>query len=353
MNTLMLLRRASILALAVFLLGIVDAGAQSRVGSTGATFLTLGTGARGSALGHAYTSLAEGGDALFWNPGGIALASDGRQRGSLFLTHHSWFLDINYNAGGVVIPVTRSGAMGFSVSMVDYGRTDVTTEELPDGTGETFGARDLAVGVTYGQPLTESFYIGGTVKLVRQDIWDMSANTAAFDLGFILLTRYLNGMRLSASIQNFGGKLQMSGVNARVFIDPDETRSGNNPAVPGAYQMAQWDLPLSFRLGLAVPAIRLGGFEMMTLADLQQTNDNNLNSDLGLQARYRIGAVALDARAGYRDLMWSGTSETDSNLSFGAGLEMDLAATRFAFDFAYIPFSNLGDTRLFDLRLYF
>ena len=47
---------------------------QSRAGTTAATFLTIGTGARGSSLGHAYTAIASGPDALFWNPGGASRA---------------------------------------------------------------------------------------------------------------------------------------------------------------------------------------------------------------------------------------------------------------------------------------
>lgn len=64
--------------------------AQSRVGTTAAPFLILGTGARGSALGHAYTAVATGGDACF----GIQLvprASSTKSVVVLFLpTHVGW-----------------------------------------------------------------------------------------------------------------------------------------------------------------------------------------------------------------------------------------------------------------------
>ncbi|NBC18894.1 MAG: PorV/PorQ family protein [Bacteroidetes bacterium] len=350
--TMLYLRRTLTLCLLLLLTVGADAMAQSRVGTTAGTFLTLGAGARGSALGHAYTAQATGADALFWNPGGAARAYDGRHRGSVFLTHHEWLADINYNAAGLTIPITASGVLGISVTLVDYGRVDVTTEDLPEGTGETFSASDLAFGLTYAQPLTESFYIGGTVKLVRQDIWDMHASTAAFDLGFVLETQYLNGMRLAASIQNFGGKLQMEGVNARVFVDPDEARSGNNENIPARYKTDGWDLPLSFRLGVALPAVQRGNFELLALADAQQTNDNDLNSDLGARARYRIGSVNLAARAGYKDLMLS-EGQVDSHWSFGAGMDLEVSGLRVGFDFAYIPFDVLNSTQLFDLRFYY
>ena len=43
----------------------------TRVGTRGANFLEIGVGARGLALAGAYTALAEGVTALYWNPAGI------------------------------------------------------------------------------------------------------------------------------------------------------------------------------------------------------------------------------------------------------------------------------------------
>ncbi len=349
-----MLRRGAVLGALVLLLALpAPLRAQSRVGTTAATFLTLGTGARGQSLGHAYTALATGADALFWNPGGAARLSGGTERGAVLLSHHTWVAGIDYNAAGVVLPITGAGVLGLSIGAVDYGREDVTTEDLPEGTGETWGASDLVFGLSYAQPLTESFYIGGTGKLVRQQIRDMSASTFAFDLGFVLEMPYLNGAQLAASIQNFGGKMRMEGVNARVFVDPDEGSTGNNPAVPGQYQTARWDLPLSFRVGLAVPAVRAGNFELLGLTDVQQTNDNNLNADVGAQAGYRFGGFGLSARAGYHSLSAAAASQMDNHWSFGGGLDFALSSVRFGFDYAYLPFDNLGETQLFDLRFYF
>ena len=53
-------RRLSLLIVMLGLLGPVASLGQSRIGTTSATFLTIGTGARGSALGHAYTAVVNG-----------------------------------------------------------------------------------------------------------------------------------------------------------------------------------------------------------------------------------------------------------------------------------------------------
>ena len=338
-------------ALSTLLLGTpAEAYAQSRVGTTAAPFLTLGTGARGQALGHAYTALATGGDALFWNPAGAARPYLGDYRGNAFFTHYEWLADISYNAAGVVIPAIGAGALGLSIAAVDYRDMEVRTVALPEGTGETFSSSDLSLGLTYAQPLTTSFYFGGTVKYVRQAIRDMEASAVGFDFGFILETPYLNGMTLAASIQNFGGKMEMEGVNADVFVDIAENNNGNNPDIPADLDMEAWDLPLSFKFGVALPVVQVNNVQLMALADANQSNDNDLNSDVGAQFRYGNRTLNLDLRVGYKDLF---LDNVDSHVSYGAGLDVRVSRVRVGFDFAYSPFDLLGNTQMFDFRVYF
>lgn len=330
----------------------VDAQGQSRVGTSAATFLTLGTGARGSSLGHAYTALAKGPDALFWNPGGAARNYADRYRGGAFFTHHEWFAGIQYNAAAVVVPAVGSSVVGISMAGVDYGDMEVRTVTQPEGTGQTFSANDMMVGVTFSSPLTNAFYFGGTAKYVRQSIRDMSASTFAFDFGFVLETRYLNGMQVAASIMNFGGKMQMDGLNSERNIDIDPNNSGSSESIPVRIRMDRWDLPLSFKFGVAIPVVKLSTVEITALADANQTNDNNLNSDLGLRMRYATRAVAFEVRAGYKDAFLD-KDAVDSHLTYGTGLDVAVSGVRFGFDFAYVPFDRLGNVQLFDFRVHF
>jgi hypothetical protein len=345
-------RRSSLLIVILALLVPAASFGQSRVGTTSATFLTIGTGARGSALGHAYTAVVSGPDALFWNPGAAAIPHMGDYRGGAFFTHHNWFADIAYNAAGVTIPVTRAGVVGISLASVDYGRMDVRTVSQPDGTGETFTASDLTFGLTYAQALTNSFYFGGTFRYVRQGIRDMSASTGAVDFGFVLVTRYLNGARLAASIMNFGGKMKMDGINGEQPIDIDPTNEGSNESIPARIRMDTWDLPLQFKFGVAVPVIQMSNVELQLLADANQTNDNNLNGDLGAQLRYKTNSVTFEGRVGYKDAFLQ-QDLVDSHWSFGTGIEVRVAQVRFGFDYAYVPFDFLSDTQMVDFRVYF
>jgi hypothetical protein len=338
------------LVLLLCLNGGQEAAAQSRVSTTAAQFLTIGTGARGSALGHAYTASATGADALYWNPAGVARTDAAGNRGAVFFSNTQWLMEIDYNAFGLTVPVTRSGVAGLSIAMMDYGRMPVTTVNMPDGTGESFGAMDLVAGLSYAQPLTDMFYIGGTFKYVRQNIYDMSAGTVAFDIGFVLDSPYLNGLRLGASIMNFGGQMQMRGVNARRFITIDPQNSGSNDKLPAHLHTDSWDLPLSFKFGAALPVVRTNSVRLELLADAQQTNDNNLNADFGAELRFLLGNVTFDLRGGYKDFP---LTEVDNHLTLGGGLDLRFTGIRIGADFGFMPFDALGSVRMLDLRLFF
>lgn len=346
------LARAALLAVVLALTVVTDGvRAQSRVSTSAAQFLTIGTGARGSALGHAYTAIATGADALYWNPAGAARRSGEGGLGSVFFDHTSWLLGIDYNAFGLVIPVTSSGVLGLSLAQLDYGRMDRRTVDFPEGTGETFGAADLVLGGSYAQPLTDRFYIGGTFKYVRQSIYDMAANTFAFDVGFVLDSDYFNGLKIAASIMNFGGKMQMDGINSRVFVDIDPTSSGSNDALPARLETAQWDLPLSFKFGLALPVVQTSNVRVNLLSDAHQTNDNNLNADLGAEVSFLLNSLQLDLRSGYKDLALG--DDVMAHQSFGGGLRMNVAGLRFGADYAYVPYEFFEPVQMVDIRVNF
>lgn len=342
----------STLVVILFITSSFSLHAQSRVGTTAAPFLTMGVGAKGSALGHANTVSTSGAEALFWNPANIALENEGSSNNSAYLAYNQLFVDVSAYSSGLVFQISEGKSFGLGLNFVDYGRMDIRTVEQQEGTGATFGSHDLSIGVTYAQNLTKSFYFGGTAKLVQQKIYDMQAGTIAFDFGFTLLTDYLNGIRLGASISNFGGSMQMGGINAEYLIDVDETSEGNNESVPGRIYMDEWDLPLSFKFGVNIPVIKRDNVEWILLTDAHQTNDNDINLDTGSQLSYLTNTVKFHARAGYKDLFLG--NQVDSHFTYGAGFTLKTASgVSIGFDFAQVPFDFLGNTTLVDVKLYF
>ncbi|MEO1021794.1 MAG: PorV/PorQ family protein [Bacteroidota bacterium] len=347
------LRTASLLVLLLTMVCTEFGLAQSKVGTTAAPFLTIGTGARATALGHAYTATATGADALFWNVSGAAIPQDGiGTTGSAMFTNHQLFVGIDYNAFALTLPISGTGVLGLSGAIVDYGTMDVTTAQFEDGTGEIFSAQDLVVGLSYAQPLTSTFYIGGQAKYISQRIWDMRANTIAVDIGLTLITDYLNGMKLAASIQNFGGQLQLEGINVRETYDPDEDILGNNDRVFIRRETDSFNIPISFRFGVAIPLIKETNYDLQVFGESHQTNDQNLNGDFGSEFTYKTNSTKFFIRGGYRDAFIN-RNDIVQRWSYGAGLEVTYSQLRFGFDFAVAENDFLQDTRMIDFRIYF
>ncbi len=349
-----IMKRTFLFSLILMLLAATNVQAQSRVGTTAGTFLTMGVGAKGAALGHANSITTSGAEALYWNPAGISIENEVGSNSSGFFSINDLFVDVTAYASGLVLPIGKDSgrSFGFGVTYVDYGRQEVRTVDQPEGIGATFGAHDLSIGVTYAQNLTESFHFGGTAKYIQQKIYDMSANTFAVDVGFILKTEYFNGLKLGASISNFGGKMQMGGINSEFFLDIDQTSEGNNTSVPTRIYMNEWDLPLSFKVGFELPAIKQENLELLILSEAQQTNDNDLNIDSGSQLSYLSNTVKFHVRAGYKDLLLG--SNVDSHFTYGAGFTLKTNnGMAIGIDFAQVPFEYLGQTSIIDLKLYF
>jgi len=320
--------------------------AQSRVGTTAATFLTLGTGAKASALGHAYTATATGADALFWNPAGSAIHEEGTSGGQVFLNHYEWFAGINYNAGSATVPV-GDNTFGFSIAHVDYGRIEITRVGQENGTGIDFESSDISIGLSYARPLTDTFIFGLTGKFVRQKIWDSSASTGAIDAGFLLLTDFWNGIRIAGSINNFGGKMQMTGINNRVFTDIAPDVEESNDQIPANIDTDEFNLPIQVRAGLVAPLYVRENVRFEAMVDAQQTNDNNINADIGGEFRFSTNATDFNLRAGYKD---AGLDNSYSHFSYGLGIDVNLVKYIIGFNFAVTSFDDLGDVHMIDVK---
>ena len=142
----------------------------------------------------------------------------------------------------------------------------------------------------------------------------------------------------------------MGGVNSRIFVDIDEQNSGSNNALPAELETTSWDLPLSFKFGAALPVYRSQFMQLTLYGDSHQTNDNGLNADTGAQLRFSLNSVNFDLRAGYKD---AALDNVTSHWTFGGGVDLNISAIRFGADFGYIPYEELGNVTVLDLRLYF
>lgn len=315
-----------------------------KTGTTAAKFLSIGVGARANAMGGAFTSIANDASALYWNPAGIAFVNNFE---GLF-SYTSLFADINTDFLGIVIPAGEAGTFGLSVTAVNYGTMDVTTELYPEGTGETFSAGSYEFGLSYARFITDDFLVGISAKYIREDIYNSSASGIAFDVGTIFSTPFY-GIKFSSAITNYGTKMQMSGQDLLIQYDSDPTRNGNNANVDANYATDRFELPLRLQIGLSKEFTFLDDQKFTLAVEGIHPNDNAQYLNVGGELSFFKSMLSL--RAGYKTLLLEDSQE---GLTLGVGIHYDgLQFFNFSVDYAYQKYTYLGNTHSFGVILDF
>lgn len=340
-------RKIKIISLAIIMLLGLTVNAQegvSKTGTTAAKFLSIGIGAKANAMGGAYSSVADDATALYWNPSGIASINEYQT----YFSHTALFADINLNFFGLVIPAGVLGNIGFSVTALDYGEMEVTTEFNPDGTGETFTAGSYAFGISLARYITDDFSLGVTAKYIREDIFNSSASGFAFDIGTIFKTPFY-GVKLASSITNYGTKMQMDGQDLLIQYDSDPQSTGNNESLDAYLGTDDFDLPLRLQIGISRDFEFLEDQRLTISVDATHPNDNDQWMNVGGELALFNETIFL--RGGYKTLFLDDSQE---GLALGFGLNYSgLEFFRIAIDYSYQQSEYLDDVHTFGVLLGF
>lgn len=270
-----------LLTFGILALAVISTPLAARLGGAGASvaFLSMGAGSRPIGMGCAYTAMAEGPDALFWNPAGIAkLEAPAASFGQAVL--FAGMLEENL-AG--VLPAGE-GAVGLHVLAHLSGKIEVTTVDQQQGTGEFYTANNFAAGVTYSRRMTEKFTAGATVKLINLNIHRVSATGVAFDVGATYTLEEMNNLRLGFAIQHFGPDMRYSGAPLFFNTNKDTLQSED---IPANFLSEPFALPFTFSGGAAIdlvqPAEDGSGSRLTLEADFTHLADQPAKAAIGME----------------------------------------------------------------------
>jgi hypothetical protein len=328
---------------------------QYKGGTTAAQFLKIGQGSRAVGMGEAYVAMSDDASGLYWNPGGISRASGAQ----LMFGYTNWIADMDLNFFGIIAPLYGVGTVGVAITSLTMNDMLVRTEEEPDGTGERFSPSMLAMQLSFGRNLTDRFSIGFNAKYIQEQIWHMQASTMAIDVGTLFRTQFKD-MRLGMSISNYGGDMQMSGRDALVRHDPEENAEGNNDQIPANQAVEAWDLPLLFRVGVALDVLEMGVSKLTIAADALHPNDNyesiNLGAEFNVMDRFFLRGGYKSPFVETNSAVASSNIETrEEGFTFGGGINLPLAGsgTALKIDYSYADFGRLTNAQRFTLNLTF
>jgi len=316
---------------------------QSKVGTSAAPFLGMPVGARSIGMGSATVALSSDATGIFYNPGSIAPLGYSQA----VVSHTNWLVGTKFDWAGIVINLDGTNAVGVSFTQLNYGEDIVTTDLEQAGTGEKWSASDLAIALTYARNLTDRFAIGGSAKYIQQKIWNSSASAMAVDVGLLYNTGF-NGLKIGMSIANFGSDMRMDGKDLFKAIDLDPENLGNNSKLITRLKTDDWPLPLFFRAGVSMDAIKDEDVRFTVAADAMRPSDNSESVNVGGEFAFR---EMVFLRAGKRQLFLENMME---NYAFGGGIRYELSGVNsLSVDFSYQQFKIFGGVQTFDVGFTF
>jgi len=336
-------------AKAVFIAGLLASSAafpgtfdESRVA---ASFLKIGTGARASAMGEAFTAVADDSSALFWNPAGLSFV----QKTEFQVTHNQWISDVKADQFMLAIPA--GGTWGLAWSTLDLGHF---AEWDGPGvvTGRTFTVNDQVFSLGYGNSFfAETVQMGATAKYVRESLGGgIGGQTYSMDIGATLNPwDTLPGISFSAVLQNLGGELAG-------FELPQGLRLGTAARTPGLFnkpKRSSPDLIGGDSEGRTPYPWEFSGSEGgdLLISSMELLLPATGRSEVHWGFEYWMNFVAL--RAGYRYRFPRNDLGGMSGLTLGLGIRGRGLQFDYGFDYAYAPYGDLGDASRFSLLVAF
>lgn len=292
---------------AIFLAAsLISVGAFASAGTTGAASLKLGAGARGQGMADAFAATASGAESLFWNPAGMASGSDR----SIMLGFQPMLGNASVSQAAASARFGRLG-LGLGFSSLKQDTLD-GLDEVGNRTG-SFQAQDqtLVAGASLGGPRAAA---GITAKYWRSQIDGQSATALAADLGLGFASPLTSRMRHAIVIRHLGGAV--SYVSQQ---DPLPTT--------GVFGT-------SYRFSAPVTA------ELDVAWERAQGAYGSAGLEWGV---IRSSVTSLNLRSGYTN-----RRNAIGGLS-GAAFGLGVSYRTFSFDYAWIPFGDLGDAHAFTL----
>lgn len=302
------------------------AGPRENFGTMAAPELLIPLGSIGTALQGSNLSSVTGVESIYWNPAGLSNIST--NSGQAIFSYMNYIADINmqYVAGG--FKIGSIGNLGVSLRNLSFGSPiQVTTENQPEGTGESISPVYLIGTITFARAMTDKVNFGATAKIISEKIGQVNATDYAFDFGLQYLAGK-SGLKFGIAIKNLGPSLKFDGSG----LDRSFTENGI-PTIRRVNLQA-FDLPTTLEIGISYNA-SFGNKKNNNIVLNTAFQNSGFTSDeykFGLEYSYNSNLFLRGGLTYYPDKL---KSEALFGPSFGAGVRYPVGGMSLGFDYAY------------------
>ena len=363
------------LALALaFLAGVAGAASaqiqieeeNTNVATSSADFLSMGAGARGMALGGAFSALVDDVEGLYYNPAGLPLMGSGLDAA---FTVMPYFADTDYYWLGLAFPFA-AGDFAIGLSFGNFGFSDqpiYTEADQTGASGETYSVSESVIGLSFAHAFIDRFTGGVTVKYIQDRLGQADASAFAIDVGTNFHAE-LGGKPIAFAvvIKNLGGTLAHSGsgLDFTAFPDAQDVPAQNVDPAPSRFRAQAFPLPTTFRVGLAYDVLSTADSRFSLLGEFLEPNNSQPTWGFAGEFEWNPpdGAVGAALRGSYSyqgdnnlsageksamgQSLDAGSNGLDG-LALGGGLKYRFADYEARLDYAYRYFGILGSVNVF------
>lgn len=281
---------------------------RDAVGTAGGQFLDQDMGARGIALGGAYSAITNDATSLYWNPAGLSRVP----RMSAAFMYSRYIQDVSYQSAMLAGRVNDAGVLAGGWRFRDIG--SVTQTDLAGNIQGTFHPRDYVVDLGWGQ-----------------SVLDLSDSEVDVTMG--VAAHWLHSDYIQTA-DAFGGDI---GIQSRFYTSRytyDLSFVAQNMGKGQRFDQVRDTLPFRARLGAAMSPIK----PLLLSIEAIMPVDNIVHGAGG--AEYTLDVtrdVKTMLRVGFNSL-------TVESLGVATGINggFGLTVGNFSFDYAFAPMGVLG-----------
>jgi len=259
--------------------------------NTGLTFLKLGVGARSIAMGDAFSSVADDGTAVIYNP---ARLNSGLNN-NVTIMYNSAMQDLTNNYIGTKVKFNK---LGIGFGLLKTSVSDIEVRTIPGAPIDKFDAQNISMNLALCYELYKNLTFGISSKLIYEKIYIEEASGVGFDIG----TNFIkDDLSVSFVLSNLGSINALKETSSKL---PTAVRFG------GAYNFRKNNLNF---------ILALDGFKVLDGGKM------HINSG---------------AEIGYKDLLFIrlGYQTAYENKGFTSGLGLKYKGI--LLDYAFIPYSD-------------
>ncbi|MAO33588.1 MAG: DUF3308 domain-containing protein [Flavobacteriales bacterium] len=316
-------------------------GNPQRAGQAGASELLINPWARSSGWGGANVASVRGLEGIYSNVAGIAFT----QKTELVFSQTSWLqyggkmfstndAVSSISSFGFSQKVGESGVLGFSVMSMDFGDINITTVNEDEGTLGTYAPKFLNMSIAYAKIFSNSIYGGATVKVISEQISNVSASGIALDAGIQYVTGSKDNMKFGISLKNVGPRMSFTGdgLSFRGIVGDDDDYK-----MTVEQRSSELELPALLNIGMSYD---------VNILRHRITGAGTFTSNSFQKDQYRFGGEysyreMFMVRMGYThekqigDDNLSTTALRGPSAGFTVELPMGDNGTTFGFDYSY------------------